>query len=163
MLVSQCNSQILSCGLMGKKIKSEILGHSGTFPLLGESESVAKYGDWLGICALHLIHPSVNTHTTGAVGSHLAAAHREQLGVRCLTLVIVLRAEESAGYLLPPPTIPAGPETRTRNLRVTRPTLTIRPPLPHMNTMNLNILFSQNVFSLQCIVEVDIFRASYMF
>ncbi len=48
---------------MGKKIKSEILGHSGTFPLLGESESVAKYGDWLGICALHLIHPSVNTHT----------------------------------------------------------------------------------------------------
>ncbi len=65
---------------MGKKIMSEILGHSGTFQLLGESESVAKYGDLLGICALHLIHQSVNTHTPGAVGSHLAVAHREHLG-----------------------------------------------------------------------------------
>ncbi len=30
---------------------------------------------------------------------------------------------ESAGHSLPPPTIPAGPETRTRNLWVTSPTL----------------------------------------
>ncbi len=35
---------------------------------------------------------------------------------------------ESAGYSLPPPTIPAGPETRTHDLQVTSPT---RYPLGH--------------------------------
>ncbi len=54
----------------------------------------------LGICALHLTHPSAHTqqwthtrthththtvkHTSGAVGSHIAAVPGEQLGVRCL-------------------------------------------------------------------------------
>ncbi len=51
----------------------------------------------------------------------------EQLGVRCLAqgshLSRGIEGGESAGYSLPPPTIPAGPETRTHNLRVTSPTL----------------------------------------
>ncbi len=37
--------------------------------------------------------------------------------------VVVLKVEESAGHSLPPPTIPAGPETRTCDLWVTTPTL----------------------------------------
>ncbi len=38
------------------------------------------------------------------------------------TSVVVLTVEESAEHLLPPPTNPTGPETRTRNLRVISPT-----------------------------------------
>ncbi len=56
-----------------------------------------------------------------------AAAPGEQLGVRCLAqgshLSRGIEGGESAGYSLPPPTIPAGPETRTHDLRVTSPTL----------------------------------------
>ncbi len=32
-----------------------------------------------------------------------------------------MSVEESAGYSLPPPTIPAGPETQTHNSQVTTP------------------------------------------
>ncbi len=90
----------------------------------------------LGICALHLTHPKcahtqqwTHTHT---VNTHpeqwaaIAAAPREQLGVRCLAqehLSRGIEGGESAGYSLPSPTIPARPETRTRNLWVTSPTL----------------------------------------
>ncbi len=53
-------------------------------------------------------------------------AHGEQLGVRCLAqgshLSRGIEGGESAGYSLPPPTIPAGPETRTHDLWVTSPT-----------------------------------------
>ncbi len=56
-----------------------------------------------------------------------AAAPGEQLGDRCLAqgshLSHGIEGGESTGYSLPPPTIPAGPETRTRNLWVTSPTL----------------------------------------
>ncbi len=94
----------------------------------------------LGICALHLSHPkcahtAVNTHTPwtlpGAVGSHLCCGAREQLGVQCLAqghLSRGIEGVESAVHSLPPPTIPAGPETR--NLSITSLTLTIRPRLP---------------------------------
>ncbi len=94
-------------------------------------------------CALHLTHPSAHTqqwththceHTPRVVGSHIAAAPGEQLGVRCLAqgshLSRGIEGGESAGYSLPPPTIPARPETRTRDLRVASPTLSIRPRLP---------------------------------
>ncbi len=51
----------------------------------------------------------------------------EQLGVRCLAqgshLSRGIEGGESAGYSLPPPTIPAGPETRTHDLQITSPTL----------------------------------------
>ncbi len=56
------------------------------------------------------IHTLVNTHThrehtPGAVGSHIAAAPEEQLGVHALlkglTSVVVLRVEVSAGHSLP--------------------------------------------------------------
>ncbi len=73
------------------------------------------------------VHTHSSVHTPGAVGSHIAAVHRELLGIRCLDQgshpsVVVLRVEESAGYSLPPPTIP-GSETRTPNLRVLSQTL----------------------------------------
>ncbi len=83
----------------------------------------------LGICALHLTRPSAHT----VVNIHLeqwaanAAAPGEQLGDRCLAqgshLSRGIEGGESAGYSLPPPTIPAGPEIRTHDLRVTSPTL----------------------------------------
>ncbi len=75
-------------------------------------------------------HSSEHTHT---VNTHpeqwaaiYAAAPGEQLGVQCLAqghLSHGIEGGVSAGHSLPPPTIPAGPETRTRNLRVTSPTL----------------------------------------
>ncbi len=67
-----------------------------------------------------------------------AAEPREQMGARCLAqsshLSYGIEGGESAGYSLPPPTIPAGPETQTRDLRVTSPTLYLlgldfRPPV----------------------------------
>ncbi len=70
-------------------------------------------------------HTVLNTHPEQWAAN--AAAPGEQLGVRCLAqgspLSRGIEGGESAGYSLPPPTIPAGPETRTRNLRVTSPTL----------------------------------------
>ncbi len=64
------------------------------------------------------------------MGSHVTAPG-EQLGVRCLAqghLSRGIEGGESAGYSLPPPTIPAGPEIRTHNLPLTSPT---RYPLGH--------------------------------
>ncbi len=61
----------------------------------------------------------------GAVGSHVTAPG-EQLGVRCLA-----QGHLSQWYwrrILPPPTIPAGPEIRIHNLPLTSPT---RYPLGH--------------------------------
>ncbi len=61
------------------------------------------------------IHTAVNT--PGAVGSHIAAAPGEQ--VRCLAQGHPSRGiegGESGVYSLPPPTIPAWPETQTRDL-----------------------------------------------
>ncbi len=98
----------------------------------------------LGICALHLTHPSVHTqqwvvnkHThTHTVNTHQelwaainAAAPGEQLGVRCLAQGNLSRGIEGGERALyihsppTPPTIPAGAETRTCNLWVTSPTL----------------------------------------
>ncbi len=61
-------------------------------------------------------HIAVNTHT---VNTHPEPG--EQSGVRCLAqwshLSRGIEGGESAGYSLPPPTIPAGPETRTCDLR----------------------------------------------
>ncbi len=56
-----------------------------------------------------------------------AAAPGEQLGIWCLAqgshLSRGIEGGESAGYSLPPSTIPAWPETRTCDLWVTSPTL----------------------------------------
>ncbi len=72
-------------------------------------------------------NPSKCTQT--AVKTHTAVAPREQLGVWCLAqgshLSRGIEGGESAGYSLPPPKIPARPETRIRDLRVT--SLTIYP------------------------------------
>ncbi len=63
-------------------------------------------------------HTAVNTHPEQWVAIS-AAAPGEQLGVQCLAqgnLSRGIEGEESAGHSLPPPTIPAGPETQTPNL-----------------------------------------------
>ncbi len=92
-------------------------------------------------------HTVVNTHThTHTVNTHLeqwalgsqccSAQGAEPRGVRCLAQGSVphilfscgIEGGESAGYSLPPPTIPAGPETRTCVPQVTSPTLY---PLSH--------------------------------
>ncbi len=62
------------------------------------------------------------------VDSHIAAAAgKQQLGVQCLAqgyhLSRGIEGRESTGYSLPPQTIPARSETRTRDLRVTSLTL----------------------------------------
>ncbi len=90
----------------------------------------------LGMCALHLTHPkctrtAVNTHTPVNTqpeqwAAIFAAAPEELLGVQFLAqghLICGIEGEESAVHSLPPPTIPAGPETRTRNFLHTSPTL----------------------------------------
>ncbi len=86
-------------------------------------------------------NPSKCTHT--AVNIHLeqwaanAVVPGEQLGVRFLNqgshLSRGIEGGESAGCLLPPPTIPVGPETRTHHLQVTSPTLY---PLGHYDGKN---------------------------
>ncbi len=75
-------------------------------------------------------HSSEHTHTVKTHPEQWAviyvAAPGEQLGVRCLAqghLSRGIEGEESAVHSLPPPTIPAGPETQTRNLWITSPTL----------------------------------------
>ncbi len=58
------------------------------------------------------------------VDSHIAAAAGEQSGVQCLAQGYRgIEGRESTGYSLPPQTIPSRSETRTRDLRVTSPTL----------------------------------------
>ncbi len=70
-------------------------------------------------------HTAVNTHPEQRAAN--AAVPGEQLGVQCLAqgshLSRGIEGGESAGYSLPPPTIPARPETRTHDLQVTSPTL----------------------------------------
>ncbi len=67
-------------------------------------------------------HIAVNTHPEQWAAN--AVAPGEQLGVRCLAQVSRgIEGGESTGYSLPPPTIPAGPETQNHDLRVTSPTL----------------------------------------
>ncbi len=75
-------------------------------------------------------HTYTHTHTHTHLEQWAAnvAARGEQLGVQCLAqgnLSHGIEGGETTGHLLPPPTIPAGPETRTHNLRVTSPTLSI--------------------------------------
>ncbi len=51
------------------------------------------------------------------MGSHFCCDARAAVGVRCLAQGQLSRGVEGgerAGYSLPPPTIPAGPETRVR-------------------------------------------------
>ncbi len=79
-------------------------------------------------------HTAVNTHThTHTVNTHseqwadiYVAAHGDQLGVRCLAqghLSCGIEGGERTLRSIPPPTIPPGPETRTRDLWITSPTL----------------------------------------
>ncbi len=92
---------------------------------------VAKYGDpYSEFNPSKYTHSSEHTHTMNTHPEQWAAnaaAPGEQLEVRCLPqgshLSRGIECGERARYSLPPPTIPAGPETRTRNLRVTSLTL----------------------------------------
>ncbi len=87
----------------------------------------------------HTQHTHTHTHTTHTTHTPEWAVNAvvpgEQLGVQCLAqrshLSHGIEGGESAGHSLTPPTTPAGPETQTRNLRVTRSdALSIRPRLP---------------------------------
>ncbi len=62
---------------------------------------------------------TVNTHPEQWAAIY-AAAPGKQLGIRCLAQGSHL---SRAGHSLPPPTIPAVPETQTHDLLVTSPTL----------------------------------------
>ncbi len=85
-------------------------------------------------------HCSEHTHTVNTHSEQWAAiyavAPREQLGVRCLAqghLSRGIEGGESAVHSLPPPTIPARPETQTRKPFDQEPeSLTIRPRLPQL-------------------------------
>ncbi len=94
---------------------------------------VAKYGDPYSEFVLCIqpikvhTHSSEHTHTVNTHPEQWAAIYvavpGEQLGVRCLAqghLSRGIEGGESAGYSLPPPTIPAGPrlEPVTFGLRV---------------------------------------------
>ncbi len=86
---------------------------------------MAKYGDPYSEFVLW-IYPIQSAHTQQWTHTHpeqwaaiYAAAPGEQLGVRCLAqghLSRGIEGGESAVHSLSPPTIPAGPETRIRNL-----------------------------------------------
>ncbi len=70
-------------------------------------------------------HRSEHTHPEQWAAIY-AAAPGEQLGVRCLAqghLSRGIEGGESAGYSLPPTYNSCRPETRTRNLSITSPTL----------------------------------------
>ncbi len=92
----------------------------------------------LEIGPLHLTHPSAHTQQwvmnkhTRCENTHpeqwaaIAPAPGEQLGVRCLAqghLSHGIEGGESAVHSQSPPSIPAGPEIRTRNLWITSLTL----------------------------------------
>ncbi len=84
----------------------------------------------LGICALHLTHPRAHTQQW----THTRSSRQPMLRrpgsswgfgalLKGLTSVVVLKVERVLVIHSPPPTIPAGPEIRTHDLRVTSPTL----------------------------------------
>ncbi len=101
----------------------------------GQEESEVM---WPSTRALHLTHLSEHTHTpwthTRSSGQPMLRRPGSSWGFGALlkgTSVVVLRVERTLViHSPPPPTIPAGPETRTRDLWVTSPTLSIRPILP---------------------------------
>ncbi len=71
-------------------------------------------------------HTAVNTHPEQWAAIY-AAAPGSSWGIgavlKGLTSVVVLKVERERWTFTPPPTIPAGPETRTCNLWITSPTL----------------------------------------
>ncbi len=94
--------------------------------------------------AVHTQQWVVNTHTNTVnthVGSHLflwRAGICWGIGalLKGLTSIIVLRVEESTGHSLPPPTIPASTETRTRRpLGYNSDSQAIRSRLPPKKTL----------------------------
>ncbi len=93
--------------------------------------------------SLHLTHPKW-THTR-SVGSHVTTtAPGEQLGVS----VPCSRTPQSWYWrrILPPPTIPAGPEIRTHNLPLTSLTSLTRYPLgPRLPRLKSSVKFPQSV------------------
>ncbi|KAB5540146.1 hypothetical protein PHYPO_G00098460 [Pangasianodon hypophthalmus] len=74
-------------------------------------------------CTHTVVNEHTHTHTRSSGQPFFAAAPGALL--KGLTSVVVLRVGESAGHSLPPPTIPAGPETQTHNLQVASLTATL--------------------------------------
>ncbi len=96
-------------------------------------------------------HTHSSEHTPGAVGSHISAAPGEQLGVWCLAqgshLSRGIEGGESAEYSLPPLTIPAGPEARTRPTGYKSDSLSIRRDCPKKvyKSIQLNTLIKYKI------------------
>ncbi len=78
-----------------------------------------------------ILSAQIQSNAAKLIGRHFSRSEVTWPGfgalLKGLTSVVVLKVE-SAGYSLPPPTIPAAPETQTRDLQVTSPT---RYPLGH--------------------------------
>ncbi len=82
----------------------------------------AKYGDPYSEFML-CIFPS-RVHTYSSEHTHCAVGSSCGFGALLKgTSVMVLSVERALDIHSPPPTIPAGPETRTHNLWITSPTL----------------------------------------
>ncbi len=88
---------------------------------------MAKYGDPYSEFVLCIqpiqVHTHSSEHTPGAVGSHLCCGARGAVGGSVAQGHLSRGIEGGAVHSLPPPTIPARPETQTCNLWVTSPTL----------------------------------------
>ncbi len=109
-----------------------------------QRESDLTYGQvwWLilRICALQLTHTqSAHTHT--AVNTHTPWTHTRSSGQPFMlrhpgsswgfgALLKCIKGGESTGHSLPPPTIPAGPDSNSQPLDYESDSLTIRPCLP---------------------------------
>ncbi len=110
--LNQSNIEILARTRPGKMARMVTLDISQEWKKCGQ-----VWWPILGICALHLTHPSAHTHSS----EHTPGAPW------CLAQVSHLSRGIEGGrerwLFTPPPTIPAGPETRTHNLRVTSQTL----------------------------------------
>ncbi len=131
-----------------------------------ESESDVTYGQvwWpiLGIRALHLTHPkcthtAVNTHTPGAVGSHLCCGARGAVGgsVPCSRAPQswYWRWREHCSFTPPHLQFLPAWDSNSQPLDYESETLTIRPQLPQMNEeqktspyQSLYIAFSRFTF-----------------
>ncbi len=105
----------------------------------------------LGICALHLTHPSARTHTpwthTRSSGQPYCCGARGAVGGSVPCSRVSLQSWYW-GWRERKYSIPAGPETRTHNLWVTSPTLY---PLGH-DCQNVHASCQLTV-SLRCVQE----------
>ncbi len=120
----------LNCGqfLLEPRFEPTTSGYKSNALSIRPPQPLISMGD------LYLTHPKC-THTEQWAAIY-DAAPRQLLGVRCLAqwshLSRGIDGGKSALQSLPPIYNSCRPKTRTRNLSIMSPTLTIRPRLPHI-------------------------------